>query len=85
MDLLVFVILGLAAGVLARMVVHARGEPGGFGESLVVGVLGAVLGGLLGRALGLYETGAGEGFLTALASAVLLLLGYHAAALRRMV
>jgi uncharacterized membrane protein YeaQ/YmgE (transglycosylase-associated protein family) len=48
MDLILWIIVGMVAGVLARMVVPVEG-PGVTLADLVVGVIGAVLGGCLFR------------------------------------
>lgn len=42
-----FLILGLIAGVIARIVIPGK-QPGGFWLTLLLGVLGAMLGGWLG-------------------------------------
>ena len=52
MGIIGFVILGLVAGAIAKAV-HKGEEPGGFLGTLVVGVLGAVAGGLIASAVGL--------------------------------
>ncbi|WP_020013578.1 GlsB/YeaQ/YmgE family stress response membrane protein [Promicromonospora sukumoe] len=45
-----FLILGLIAGVIARIVIPGK-QPGGFWVTLLLGVLGAMLGGWLGGVL----------------------------------
>ncbi|MGW2092526.1 GlsB/YeaQ/YmgE family stress response membrane protein [Promicromonospora sukumoe] len=45
-----FLILGLIAGVIARIVIPGK-QPGGFWVTLLLGVLGAMLGGWLGGIL----------------------------------
>lgn len=45
-----FLILGLIAGVIARIVIPGK-QPGGFWVTLLLGVLGAMLGGWLGGLL----------------------------------
>ena len=52
MGLIGFLILGLIAGAIAKAL-HRGDEPGGFLGTLAVGVLGAVLGGLIASAIGL--------------------------------
>ncbi|WP_454850359.1 GlsB/YeaQ/YmgE family stress response membrane protein [Promicromonospora soli] len=42
-----FLILGLIAGVIARIIIPGK-QPGGFWLTLLLGVLGAMLGGWLG-------------------------------------
>jgi uncharacterized membrane protein YeaQ/YmgE (transglycosylase-associated protein family) len=50
MGWLAFLILGLIAGVIARIVIPGK-QPGGFWVTLLLGVLGAMLGGWLGSVL----------------------------------
>jgi uncharacterized membrane protein YeaQ/YmgE (transglycosylase-associated protein family) len=52
MGLIGFLILGVIAGAIAKAL-HKGDEPGGFLGTLVVGVLGAMLGGLIASAVGL--------------------------------
>jgi uncharacterized membrane protein YeaQ/YmgE (transglycosylase-associated protein family) len=47
MGFFAFLILGLIAGVIARIVIPGK-QPGGFWLTLLLGVLGAMLGGWLG-------------------------------------
>ncbi|MEU4365075.1 GlsB/YeaQ/YmgE family stress response membrane protein [Promicromonospora sp. NPDC023987] len=50
MGWLAFLILGLIAGVIARIVIPGK-QPGGFWLTLLLGVLGAFLGGWLGSVI----------------------------------
>lgn len=43
---------------------------------MIIGILGAWLGGMLGRALGMYPEGHPAGFLMALVGAIILLVAY---------
>ncbi len=51
MDLLAWVVVGIIAGFLAKLVVPGEG-PGGVLGDLVVGVIGAIIGGWLFNAFG---------------------------------
>lgn len=51
MSILAWVIVGLIAGVLAKYAVPGEG-PGGFVGDLVIGIVGAVIGGWIFNALG---------------------------------
>jgi uncharacterized membrane protein YeaQ/YmgE (transglycosylase-associated protein family) len=82
MHLILFLIFGLVVGALARLIVPGR-EPGGWVVSLVLGVLGAFAGGLLGRVLGMYREGEPAGFIMSLVGAIVLVVAYHAIAGRR--
>ena len=83
MHLIMFLIMGLVVGALARLIVPGR-EPGGWIVSLIIGVVGAYLGGFVGRALGLYHdyqsTG---GWIASLVGAIAVAFVYHALATRR--
>jgi uncharacterized membrane protein YeaQ/YmgE (transglycosylase-associated protein family) len=75
-----FLILGLVAGAIAKAV-HTGPEPGGLLGTLFVGVVGALLGGVIASVAGL--GGLGSFFslgtwLIAIAGAFLLLLLYNA-------
>jgi uncharacterized membrane protein YeaQ/YmgE (transglycosylase-associated protein family) len=82
MSFILFLLFGLIVGALARLIVPGR-EPGGWVVSMLIGVVGSVVGGLLGRAVGFYREGETAGFLMALLGAVLLVAAYHAYAGRR--
>ena len=52
MDLLVFLIVGLIAGVLAKAIMPGTSnEPSGWLLTILLGIVGAYVGGFLGRAL----------------------------------
>ncbi len=80
MGIIGFLILGLVAGAIAK-VLHSGNEPGGVFGTLVVGVLGAMLGGLIASAVGLggissfFSIGT---WLVAIGGAFLLLVIYNA-------
>jgi uncharacterized membrane protein YeaQ/YmgE (transglycosylase-associated protein family) len=77
MDILYFLLFGLVVGAVARMLVPGN-EHGGWITSIVIGISGSVVGGYLGRTLGLYRSGQLSGFLMALVGAVVVLICYHA-------
>jgi len=52
MGVIGWLVLGLIAGAIAKAL-HKGDEPGGFVGTLFVGVLGAILGGLIASAVGL--------------------------------
>lgn len=53
MGILIFLIVGLIAGVLAKAIMPgSANEPGGWLLTMVLGVAGAFLGGFLGQAFG---------------------------------
>lgn len=48
MSWLAWIVLGLIAGALARLVMPGR-DPGGLITTIVIGILGALIGGFVGR------------------------------------
>ena len=71
-----FVLFGLVVGLVAKLLMPGR-DPGGFIITALLGIAGAVLGGLLGRALGFYGPGEPAGFLMSTVGALILLFAYH--------
>ena len=71
MDFVGFILIGIAAGWLAGRIRHGAGF--GLVGNLIVGVLGAILGGLLFRLLGLSANNLIGSLLTATVGAVILL------------
>jgi uncharacterized membrane protein YeaQ/YmgE (transglycosylase-associated protein family) len=71
-----WIVLGLIAGFLASMLVNKGGE-GVIGD-IVLGILGAVIGGWVTSAMGIGGGGLIWSILVATGGAVLLLVVYHA-------
>lgn len=82
MGVLGWVLFGLVVGALAKLVMPGR-DPGGIIVTILLGIVGALVGGFLGRALGLYQPGEPAGFVGAFVGAILLLLIYRMAIGRR--
>jgi uncharacterized membrane protein YeaQ/YmgE (transglycosylase-associated protein family) len=76
MAILGWIVFGLIVGALAKLLMPGR-DPGGLLVTMALGITGALLGGFLGRALGLYATGEGAGFLMSTLGAVLILFIYR--------
>ena len=71
-----WIIFGLIVGIIAKLLMPGR-DPGGFVITILLGIAGALLGGFVGRALGLYGLGESAGFLMSLLGAILLLTLYR--------
>jgi uncharacterized membrane protein YeaQ/YmgE (transglycosylase-associated protein family) len=84
MAFLSWVFFGLIVGAVAKLVMPGK-DPGGFIVTIVIGIVGAVIGGFLGRTLGFYGPNQGAGFVMSFVGAVILLLIYRAIAGRRSV
>jgi uncharacterized membrane protein YeaQ/YmgE (transglycosylase-associated protein family) len=78
MTVLGWILFGLVVGAVAKLLMPGR-DPGGFIVTILLGIAGALLGGFLGRAMGLYGEGDAAGFLMSLLGAVALLLIYRLA------
>jgi uncharacterized membrane protein YeaQ/YmgE (transglycosylase-associated protein family) len=76
-----WIIFGLIVGAIAKLFMPGR-DPGGIVVTILLGIVGAVVGGWLGRALGFYGPNEPAGFLMSLVGAVLLLWIYRALARR---
>jgi uncharacterized membrane protein YeaQ/YmgE (transglycosylase-associated protein family) len=55
MGIIAWILLGLFAGAIARAVVPGRTEPGGCIGTTAIGILGALIGGLIASALDIGE------------------------------
>ncbi len=76
MSIVIWMIFGLFVGLVAKIVMPGR-DPGGLIVTILLGIAGAVLGGFLGRALGLYREGDAVGFMVAVLGALVLLVFYR--------
>lgn len=77
-----WIIFGLIVGIIAKLLMPGK-DPGGFVITILLGIAGALLGGWLGRAMGLYTEGEGAGFFMALLGSILLLALYRLTFRRR--
>jgi uncharacterized membrane protein YeaQ/YmgE (transglycosylase-associated protein family) len=69
---LYFILIGLAAGWLAGLIMKSPG--GGLLRNLIVGTIGALLGGFLSQLVGIHASGLLGSLLIATAGAVVLIL-----------
>jgi uncharacterized membrane protein YeaQ/YmgE (transglycosylase-associated protein family) len=76
LSLLGTAVFGLIVGALAKLVLPGR-DPGGILVTMLLGLAGAVLGGFVGRLLGLYGAGDTAGFIMATLGAIGLLSAYR--------
>ena len=76
MGIIGWIIFGLIVGALAKFVMPGK-DPGGWIITTLLGIVGALVGGFLGRMLGLYKEGEPAGFVGAFLGAVLLLFIYR--------
>lgn len=71
-----WIVFGLIVGIIAKLVMPGR-DPGGLVVTVLLGIAGAVLGGLIGRLVGLYGPGDAAGFVMSTLGAVALLFAYR--------
>jgi uncharacterized membrane protein YeaQ/YmgE (transglycosylase-associated protein family) len=82
MGILGWIVFGLIVGAVAKLFMPGK-DPGGFIVTALLGIVGAVLGGFIGRTLGMYGPNDPAGFFMALLGAILLLAIYRMATGRR--
>lgn len=76
MGILGWIVFGLIVGAIAKLLMPGR-DPGGIIVTMVLGIVGALLGGFIGQALGLYGEGEPAGFIMAVLGAIAVLLIYR--------
>ncbi len=76
MQFLWMCIIGLIAGALAKLIMPGK-DPGGIIITMLLGIVGSLVAGFLGRSLGLYQEGQGAGLIMSVAGAILLLAVYR--------
>ncbi len=81
MSIIGWIVFGLIVGIVAKFLMPGR-DPGGFVLTAILGIVGALVGGYLGRLLGWYGEGDPVGFLMAVVGAILLLVLYRVVARR---
>jgi len=81
MVVLSWIVFGLIVGIVAKLLMPGR-DPGGIIVTMLLGIIGAVIGGFLGRALGFYGPNQAAGFLMSVVGAIVLLGIYRLVARR---
>lgn len=82
MSILLTIIIGAIVGALAKLIMPGK-DPGGVIITILLGIAGSFVAGMLGHALGWYEAGDGPGIIASIIGAVILLAIYRAVAGRR--
>ena len=82
MGILAWILFGLVVGIIAKLLMPGR-DPGGFIVTILLGIAGALLGGFLGRAMGLYDANEGAGWIISILGAIILLAIYRMMVRRR--
>ena len=76
MHIIVWILFGLVVGVVAKFLMPGR-DPGGFAITIGLGIVGAFVGGFVGRMLGWYRDGDPVGFVMAVLGAIVVLAIYR--------
>jgi uncharacterized membrane protein YeaQ/YmgE (transglycosylase-associated protein family) len=71
-----WIFFGLVVGIIAKLLMPGK-DPGGFVITVVLGIVGALLGGAVGRLAGLYAPGEPAGLFMSIVGAILLLFVYR--------
>jgi uncharacterized membrane protein YeaQ/YmgE (transglycosylase-associated protein family) len=72
MHILITLVVGLIVGALAKLVMPGK-DPGGVIITMLLGVAGAFIAGMLGHSLGWYEVNEGPGIIASVVGAMILL------------
>lgn len=76
MGIIITIIIGLLAGIVAKLLMPGR-DPGGFIITILLGIAGALVATWLGRAIGWYGPNDAAGFIGAAVGAIILLVIYR--------
>jgi uncharacterized membrane protein YeaQ/YmgE (transglycosylase-associated protein family) len=76
MSILWTILVGAIVGMIAKFIMPGRNEPQGFILTAILGIVGSLLAGFLGQALGFYTAGQGAGFIGSLIGAIIVLVIY---------
>jgi uncharacterized membrane protein YeaQ/YmgE (transglycosylase-associated protein family) len=69
------IVLGFVIGVVAKLL-HPGKENMGFLMTIVLGIAGSFIAGIVGEAIGWYKAGEGAGFIASVIAAIVLLVVY---------
>jgi len=73
------ILVGLLVGVAAKLLMPGR-DPGGVVITILLGIAGSIIAGLIGRSIGWYGDGEPVGFIASTLGAIVLLFLYRAVA-----
>jgi uncharacterized membrane protein YeaQ/YmgE (transglycosylase-associated protein family) len=71
-----WIVFGLIVGVIAKLVMPGR-DPGGVIITMLLGIVGAIVGGWIGRALNMYGPNDPAGLLMSVVGAIVVLAVYR--------
>jgi len=76
MGIITMIVVGLIVGAVAKLVMPGR-DPGGIIITMLLGIAGSLVAGMIGRAAGWYAPGEPAGFIGSIVGAVILLAIYR--------
>ncbi len=76
MHIIGWILFGLVVGIVAKFLMPGR-DPGGFVITAVLGIVGALVGGFVGRQIGWYGDGDPVGFIMAVLGSIIVLAVYR--------
>jgi uncharacterized membrane protein YeaQ/YmgE (transglycosylase-associated protein family) len=76
MYILWMIVVGLVVGAIAKLLMPGR-DPGGIIITMLLGIAGSLVAGLIGRTMGWYAEGEPAGFIASVVGAVILLAIYR--------
>ena len=76
MSFIWMIIVGLVVGALAKLIMPGD-DPGGMLITIMLGIAGSLVAGMIGRAVGWYAPGQPVGFIASIVGAILLLVAYR--------
>ena len=82
MSILLTIIIGFIAGVIAKFLSPGPNNPSGFIVTTILGIIGAFVATYLGQAIGWYRADQGAGLIGAIVGAVIVLFIWHLIAVR---
>jgi uncharacterized membrane protein YeaQ/YmgE (transglycosylase-associated protein family) len=78
MSIIVIIVIGFLAGIVARLIAPGPNKPSGFILTTLLGIAGAFVATYIGQAIGWYRADQGAGFIGAIVGAVIILAIYNA-------
>jgi uncharacterized membrane protein YeaQ/YmgE (transglycosylase-associated protein family) len=76
MSVIYMLIIGLVVGAIAKLLTPGK-DPGGCIVTMILGIVGAMVAGFLGRMAGWYAEGEPAGFIASVIGAIIVLLIYR--------
>lgn len=77
-----WILIGLVAGVLGKIILPGK-DPGGFFVTILIGIAGALLAGFIAQSLGVQIAGGWQSYAAATGGAIVLLILYRVVTQRR--